>query len=96
VALSVVIILKGLAEFIGLMLVAQGLVFVLSFGKHEGNAIYRGIRFLNSPVLRVTRAITPNVIVDRHVPAVAVFIVVVCWFLLTVAKAVLHGPPVGA
>lgn len=94
--LSLVVVLKGLAEFIGLMLLAQGLVYVLSFGKHEANAIYRGIRFLNSPVLRVARALTPNIIVDRHVPAVALFLIMLCWFILTVAKAVLYGPPAGA
>ena len=95
-ALSLVIILKGLAEVIGLMLVAQGLVFALSFGRHEGNAIYRGIRFLNSPVLRVVRSITPKVVIDRHLPAVALFLIVASWFVLTVAKAVLGGAHAGA
>ena len=94
--LNLVIVLKGLAEVVGLMLIAQGGVFLFSFGKHEANAIYRGIRFLNSPVIRIARVITPNFIVDRHVPAVALFLVVVAWFFLTVAKAVLYGPPAAA
>lgn len=89
--MSVVLVLKGLVEFAGLLLIAQGLVFVVSFGRHELNPIYRGLRFLASPVTRVTRLITPRFIVDSHVPAVSVFVLICAWIALVVAKAVLLG-----
>jgi hypothetical protein len=57
--------------YAGMLLVAQFLVFALSFGRHETNQVYRFIRFLTSPVVRATRAITPGKIDDRHVPVVA-------------------------
>lgn len=84
--LSVVVVLKGLAEFAGLLLVGQGLVYVLSFGKHEANAIYRAFRFLTSPVVRATRRITPEKIAPRHVPFVSLILVFWIWAFLTYTK----------
>ena len=84
---SVIIVLKGLVEFVGLLLIAQGLVWVLSFGRHEQNPIYLGLRFLTRPVVQAARSITPAVVVDRHVPAVAVFLLFWCWIALIMLKA---------
>jgi len=47
--LGIVVVLKGLAEFAGLLLVGQGLVYALSFGRHEANAVYRMFRLSTSP-----------------------------------------------
>ena len=84
--LSLVIVLKGLVEFALLLLVAQGLVFVVSFGRHEVNRVYRGIRFLTSPVNAAVRRITPRLILDKHVPAVSALLLFFCWVALLVAK----------
>ena len=81
--LNLVVVLKGLVEFAALLIVAQGLVLMLSFGRHEENPIYRFIRFLTSPVVRVARWVSPRVIVDKHVPAVALFMLFVIWVVLT-------------
>jgi hypothetical protein len=76
-----VVILKGLAEFAGLLLIGQGLVYVLSFGKHESNAVYRFFRLVTSPVVKGVRVITPAKVEDRHVPFVAFAIIFWVWFL---------------
>lgn len=91
--LPVVIVLKGLCEFALLLLLAQGLVYLLSFGRHEANRVYRGIRFLTSPVTRAVRPITPRMIVDRHVPAVAAMLLFWAWVALLVAKVQLTPIP---
>ena len=75
------VILKGLAEFVGLLLIGQGLVYMLSFGKHEANAVYRFFRLITSPVVKGTRLITPAKVDDRHVPFVAFAILFWIWFL---------------
>ncbi len=90
--LSMVIVLKGLVEFAGLMLLGQGLVWVLSFGRHETNPVYRGMRFLTSPVTRVVRRATPAFIVDRHIPALAFGLLFWVWVALLVAKLRLQMP----
>lgn len=88
--LSLVVVLKGLAEFAGLLLLGQGLVYLLSFGRHDVNPVYRFMRFLTSPLVRVARLLSPGVIVDRHVPAVAFFLVALLWVALTFAKVTLQ------
>lgn len=84
--LNLVVTLKALVEFAALLIVGQGLVYLLSFGRHEENAIYRLMRLLTSPVVRVARWVSPRVIVDRHVPAVALFMLFVVWVFLLVMK----------
>jgi len=92
---SVVVVLKGLVEFAGLLILAQGLVFLLSFGKHEQNPIYQALRFLTSPLTRAARRVTPAFVVDRHVPAVALFVLFWIWVLLIIAKLRLQMPVAG-
>ena len=60
-----------LASYAAILLLGQGLIYVLSFGKHEANAVYRLMRLLTSPVVKPTRWITPKQVTDRHVPLVA-------------------------
>lgn len=81
ILLSVVVVLKGLAEFAGLLLIGQGLVYALSFGKHEGNAVYKMFRLATSPLVKAARKVTPSQVADRHVPFVALAIIFWVWFL---------------
>ena len=63
-----------LCAFAALLLLGQGAVYMLSFGRHESNAVYGFMRLLTSPVTKVVRHITPAKVSDRHVPVVAFFI----------------------
>ncbi len=85
-------IVYTLAAFVMLLLIGQLLVRVLSFGRHEENAVYRFLRFLVSPVTRVVRRITPTKVDDRHVPVVTFLLL----FWLCVALAVYLPGLVGA
>lgn len=84
--LGFVVVLKGLAEFAGLLLIGRGLVFVLSFGKHEANAIYRFFRFITSPITGAVRKITPSQVADRHVGFVAFILVFWIWLFTSYIK----------
>ena len=87
--LSMVSIVKGLVEFAGLLLVGQGLVFLLSFGRQEANPIYRFLRLLTSPVVRPVRFVTPRFVLDQHVPAVSFFLLFWLWVVLKFYQVVL-------
>jgi hypothetical protein len=76
-------IVYTLAAFAMLLLLGQFLVRVMSFGRHEENAVYRLFRLLTSPVVRVARAITPARVADVHVPVVAFFLLF--WICLGLA-----------
>jgi len=84
--LGIVVVLKGLAEFAGLLLLGQGLVYALSFGKHETNGVYRFFRLITSPVVRAARTVTPVRVADRHVPFVALMLLFWIWLFLTYTK----------
>ncbi len=84
--LTLVVVLKGLVEFAALLIVGQGVVYLLSFGRHEQNFVYRFMRFLTSPVVRLARWLSPRLVVDRHVPAVALFMLFAIWVFLTFMK----------
>ncbi|HPU52650.1 MAG TPA: hypothetical protein PK359_13910 [Burkholderiaceae bacterium] len=74
--------LKGLVEFAALLLLAQGGIFLLSFGAHERNTVYRAVRFLTSPLTRLARLITPPFITNRHLPLVAFCLLFWIWVLV--------------
>jgi uncharacterized protein YggT (Ycf19 family) len=78
-------ILYTLAAFSMLLLAGQGMVRLISFGRHEENAVYRFFRFLTSPVVKVVRLITPRKVADVHVPVVAFFLLF--WICLALAVA---------
>lgn len=75
-------LLHELVKFTGLLLLGQLLVYVLSFGRHENNPIYRLFRFLTSPVVKVVRRVTPGKVADRHVPVVSFLLLFWLWVLL--------------
>jgi len=89
--LAIVTVAKALAEFAILLLVAQGVVFVISFGRHEANPIYRFLRFLTSPVVRSVRTIAPRFVVDQHLPALALILLFWVWVGLKFAQIHYQG-----
>lgn len=89
--LAIVTVAKALAEFAILLLVAQGVVYVISFGRHEANPIYRLLRFLTSPVVRSARAIAPRFVVDQHLPALALILLFWIWVGLKFAQIHYQG-----
>lgn len=85
--LLVVTVLKALSELAGLFLFGQGLLFMLAGPKRDSNGFYQLFRVLTSPVVKVTRAVTPRAVVDRHVPFVAFLLILWVWLALLYWKA---------
>ena len=85
----VLALIHELVKFAGLLLLGQGLVFALSFGRHEQNPIYRGFRFVTGPVVRAVRRITPAAVLDRHVPVVAFLLLFWAWVALIFVRRAL-------
>ena len=83
---EVVVILKALAEVAGVAFLGQGILWVIAGAKRDQNLIYKLFKILTSPVTRLTRAITPRVVIDAHIGLVAFFLLAVLWIVLTVFK----------
>lgn len=84
--LTLVIVLKGLAEVLLLALVAQGILYLFAGATRERNLVYQVFAIVTRPVLKATRFVTPRFIVDAHLGFVSFFLLAVVWFALVLAK----------
>lgn len=73
------IILKGLVELLILVMLGQGLLFVLAGATRHQNVVYRMFATVTAPVMKAARFVTPRFIVDQHIGFVAFFLLVVLW-----------------
>ena len=80
------VIFKALLEVVLLVLIGQGLLFVLAGASRHENLVYRMFTTVTGPIMKATRFITPRFIVDQHVGLVAFFLVVVLWFVALALK----------
>jgi hypothetical protein len=83
---EIIVILKGLTEVAGVAMLGQGVLWVIAGAKRDQNMVYGLFKTLTSPVMKVTRWITPRVVLDRHLGLVAFFFLMLLWVALTFAK----------
>jgi hypothetical protein len=92
-----VVILKALVEVAAVGMLGQGLLFILAGKGREQNIVYKLFKIVTSPVMRVTRRITPRIVLDRHIWLVSMLLLGMLWLALTVFKInlILEGAPAG-
>jgi hypothetical protein len=78
--------IKLVAEIALLAFVGQFVLGLLAGAKRDGNFFYQLFAMLTKPFVRVTRAITPRVVLDRHVPLAAFVALLSVWLIATIAK----------
>jgi hypothetical protein len=83
---EVIVILKALTEVAGVAFLGQGVLWVIAGAKRDKNLVYNLFKSVTSPVTRVTRAITPRIVIDAHIGLVAFFLLVMLWLALTAFK----------
>ncbi len=93
---EIIVILKALTEIAGVAFLGQGVLWAITGSKRDQNLVYKLFKTLTLPVTRVTRAITPRIIIDAHIGLVAFFLLMVIWLVLTAfkIKIVLENAPV--
>jgi len=84
--LTLVRILRVLVEVAMFSLLGQGLLYVLAGKSRESNVVYRLFKVITNPVTSAVRAVTPRIILDRHISLVAFFLLFWLWLMLAVAK----------
>jgi hypothetical protein len=78
--------LKLITEIALLAMVGQWLLGLLAGRKREGNFFYQLLQVLTRPFVRLTRAISPRVVLDRHIPLAAFLLLLSLWLVVTVVK----------
>jgi hypothetical protein len=86
-SLQIILILKALTEVAGVAFLGQGVLWLIAGAKREENMVYKLFRTLTSPVTRIARAITPHIVLDRHIGLVAFFLLIVLWVVVFAFKA---------
>lgn len=86
VLLFLVTLLRALVEVAGFALLGQAVVGLLSGRRRQDNFVYRLFRVVTRPAVRAVRAIMPAVILDRHIPVVAFFLLLWLWLALAYLK----------
>ncbi|HSV70206.1 MAG TPA: hypothetical protein VLI72_08840 [Methylibium sp.] len=84
--LTLVSVLKLLAEIALLALAGQWVLGLLAGAKREQNLFYQLLAVLTRPFVAGVRRITPKIVIDRHIPLVAFLLLVFVWLGSTVAK----------
>jgi hypothetical protein len=83
---EIIVVLKALTEVAGVAMIGQGVLYAVAGAKRDQNPFYVIFKTVSSPVMKLTRWITPRVVLDRHLWLVALFLLIVLWFGLTVMK----------
>jgi hypothetical protein len=78
--------LKAIVEIALLLLLGQGIAYLLSAEPRHSNAAYRTLTLLNRPAWWLTRLLTPRIIIDRHIGLLSFFVMLLLWALLVAAK----------
>lgn len=86
IELLVVSVLKALVEIAGMALLSQGLIGLLAGKARQDNFVYRLLRIVTAPILKIARAITPRFVADRHLGLAAFFLLFWLWVALIYAK----------
>jgi len=80
-------VLRGLVEVAGMMLIGRGGLWLFGPRARQGNFVYDILTIGTRPFIRATRAITPRLVRDTHIPAATFFLVFWIWIGLGIAKA---------
>ncbi|TAG35315.1 MAG: hypothetical protein EAZ34_03865 [Polaromonas sp.] len=84
--LTLALTVKLLTEIALLSLVGQGVVGLLSGQARLRNPVYRLFKLISQPWVRAARWVCPRIVLDRHMPLVAVFLLLLLWAAAAIAK----------
>ena len=78
--------IKLVAEIALMALAGQFLLGLLAGARRDSNLFYGVLGVLTRPFVKLTRLITPRVVLDRHVPLAAFLLLAVVWLVATGIK----------
>ncbi len=84
--LLLVTTVKLIAEIALLALLGQWLLGLLAGAKRDQNIFYQILQILGRPFVAVARLVSPKLVVDRHLPLVAFFLLLFVWLGMTILK----------
>lgn len=80
---------RTLVEVAGVFLLGQGVLWLLAGASRERNVIYQLFCVVTSPVTRTVRALTPRIVLDRHIPVVSFCLLFWLWISLAYVRVMI-------
>ncbi len=77
---------KLIAEIALMALFGQWVLGLLAGARKEQNIFYQILQIVGRPFVRLARLLTPNMVLDRHVPLVAFFLLLFIWLAATIYR----------
>lgn len=84
--LLVVVILKSLIELSLMFIAGRFLLGLLAGAKRQTNIFWQMLDIASKPALWLTRALSPKLILDQHIPLAAASWLLVAWVLAVKTK----------
>jgi len=84
--LAVATTVKLLAEIALLALAGQWLVGLLAGPARDTNPFYRVLQLVGRPWVKVARWVSPQIVMDRHLPLVAFLVLLLVWAVAAITK----------
>jgi len=78
--------LKLISEIALMALAGQWVVGLLAGAHRDSNVFYKLLEAVASPFVKLVRRITPQRVLDRHVPLATFLLLSMAWFALTATK----------
>lgn len=79
-------IVKLIAEIALMAMAGQWLLGLLAGARKDQNLFYQLLSMVGRPFVVTARLLTPKLVLDRHVPLVAFFLLVFVWLVATIYK----------
>lgn len=79
---AVFVIIKAILEIALFALVAQLLVGLFAWGRRRDNPVYQLFALIASPFTRLLRRVTPQRVVDRHIPLATFLLLGFAWLFV--------------
>lgn len=86
IILTIVVYMKSFVEFASYLIIAQGLTYLLCFGKHNNNFVYKIFYFLTQPLFKLVRFVLPDFLGQKHTPQLTLLLLLTMWLFLVVGK----------
>ncbi|OUV99653.1 MAG: hypothetical protein CBD16_07810 [Betaproteobacteria bacterium TMED156] len=83
------IFLKSFIEFATYLIIGQWLTYIICFGKHHNNVVYKIFLLLTSPFYKLVDFITFKKIKKELLPISTLVILLFFWVILLFFKAIL-------
>ncbi|WP_374662107.1 hypothetical protein [Inhella sp.] len=79
--------MKLIAEIALMALIGRFVLGLMAGAKRHDNLIYQLLGFVTQPFEKLVRAISPRLVLDRHIPLAAGAFLLMVWFISLLFKA---------